>query len=98
MSMSISRVQLPQLPEVSKPAGKSNSGGEFASVLESAVGQVEKSRQNAADSIRQLLSGEKEELHNTVLSAQKAELEFDMFLQVRNKVVSAYQEIMKMQV
>ena len=96
--MSISRVQLPQLPKVSKAAGKPNSSGEFASVLESAVGQVEKSRQSADESIRQLLSGEKEELHNTVLSTQKAELQFDMFLQVRNKVISAYQEIMKMQV
>jgi flagellar hook-basal body complex protein FliE len=33
-----------------------------------------------------------------VLATQKAELQFEMFLQVRNKVVSAYQEIMKMQV
>ena len=98
MSISITRVQFPHLPEVSKPAGKPSGGGEFASVLESAVSQVEKSRQNANESIRQLLNGEREELHNTVLSTQKAELQFDMFLQVRNKVISAYQEIMKMQV
>jgi len=95
--MSISSVQLPKLPEISKPSGKSG-GGEFASLLESAVNQVESSRQNASQSIQQLISGEKEELHNTVLATQKAELQFEMFLQVRNKVVSAYQEIMKMQV
>ena len=97
MSMSISPIQIPQLPEIVKPAGKS-AGGEFASMLESAVSQVESSRQNASESIRQLISGEKEELHNTVLATQKAELQFEMFLSVRNKVVSAYQEIMKMQV
>ena len=98
MSLSITRVQFPNLPEASKPAGKPPGGGEFASVLESAVSQVEQSRQSANESIRQLLNGEREELHNTVLSTQKAELQFEMFLQVRNKVISAYQEIMKMQV
>lgn len=67
-------------------------------MLNSAVEQVERSRENATQSIQQLLSGEHEELHNTVIATQKAELEFEMFLQVRNKVVNAYQEIMKMQV
>lgn len=98
MSLSISRAHLPQLPELSKPGTKPSGAGEFASVLQSAVTQVEQSRTNAAASIQQLLKGETEDLHNTVLAAQKAELEFDMFLQVRNKVVSAYQEIMRMQV
>ena len=37
-------------------------------------------------------------MHSVILASQRAELEFDMFLQVRNKVVSAYQEIMRMQV
>jgi flagellar hook-basal body complex protein FliE len=59
---------------------------------------VEKSSKNAADTVKQFLNGETEELHNTVLATQKAELQFEMFLQVRNKVVNAYQEIMKMQV
>jgi flagellar hook-basal body complex protein FliE len=47
--------------------------------------------------VERFLSGEGEELHNTVLATTRAELSFDMFLQTRNKVVNAYQEIMKMQ-
>jgi len=43
------------------------------------------------------LSGDGEDLHSTVLSVQRATLEFDMLMQVRNKVVSAYQEVMRMQ-
>ena len=43
------------------------------------------------------LSGEGEDLHTTILATQQAELSFDLFLQMRNKVVSAYQEIMRMQ-
>jgi flagellar hook-basal body complex protein FliE len=37
-------------------------------------------------------------LHTTVLATQRAEMSFDMFQQVRNKMVGAYQEIMKMQI
>ena len=48
-------------------------------------------------SVERFLSGEGEELHTTILATQRAELSFDLFLQVRNKVVSAYQEIMRMQ-
>jgi len=47
--------------------------------------------------VEQFLSGEGGELHSTILATQKAELSFDLFLQMRNKVVSAYQEIMRMQ-
>ena len=44
------------------------------------------------------LTGGNEELHSVALAAQRASLEFELFLQVRNKVTSAYQEIMRMQV
>jgi flagellar hook-basal body complex protein FliE len=47
--------------------------------------------------VQQFLTGENEELHTTILATQKAELAFELGLQVRNKVVDAYQEIMKMQ-
>ena len=51
----------------------------------------------ASASVEQFLSGEGGELHTTILATQRAELSFDLFLQMRNKVVSAYQEIMRMQ-
>ena len=47
--------------------------------------------------MQQFLSGDGEDLHSTVLAVQRASLEFDMLMQVRNKVVSAYQEVMRMQ-
>lgn len=72
-------------------------GSPFKDVLSSALGEVEGARANANQSINQFLSGEGEDLHSTILASQRADLEFQMFLQVRNKVVSAYQEIMKMQ-
>jgi flagellar hook-basal body complex protein FliE len=44
------------------------------------------------------LSGEGEELHQVALATKQAELTFDLFMQVRNKVVAAYDEVMRMQV
>ena len=83
--------------EIAGPAPSSAGGSEFHSVLESAIGTVENARNNANQSVQNFLSGDGDDLHSTVLAVQRADLEFDMLMQVRNKVVSAYQEIMRMQ-
>ena len=53
---------------------------------------------NADKSVTNFLSGEGEELHQVALKTQQADLSFQLFMQVRNKVVSAYQEVMRMQI
>lgn len=73
-------------------------GAAFQSVFVDAVARVEQFQRNAKASVERFLAGEAEELHQVALNAQQAELSFELFLQVRNKVVSAYQEIMRMQV
>ena len=86
------------LPDAIRPAGTANSGGgAFQDVFSSAVQSVESFGQNASASVERFLSGQGEELHHTVMATQQAELAFELFLQARNKVVSAYQEIMRMQ-
>jgi flagellar hook-basal body complex protein FliE len=74
----------------------SSAGSAFKDVLSSAINEVEGARAGANQTIDKFLSGEGEDLHSTILASQRADLEFQMFMQVRNKVVSAYQEIMKM--
>jgi len=97
MSAPISPISGGALPDSIRPAGQSAGGGAFQDVFTSAIQQVEAFNQNASESVQRFLSGEGEELHTTKMATQRAELAFDMFLQVRNKVVSAYQEIMRMQ-
>lgn len=80
-----------------EPLGVTRGNGSFQQVLEGAMQSVEGLRQNAQTSVEKVLTGESEELHQTVLATQRAELAFEMFLQVRNKVVQAYQEIMRTQ-
>ncbi len=72
-------------------------GGGFQNLFEKAVSGVENLRQTADQGIERFLAGEGEELHSVIMATQQADLAFDLFLQVRNKVVSAYQEIMRMQ-
>jgi flagellar hook-basal body complex protein FliE len=43
------------------------------------------------------MTGESQDLHTTVIAMQKADLSFQLMMQVRNKIVEAYQEIMRMQ-
>ena len=90
---SIAGVSLPAVSTVETRA----SNGAFHAVFADAIKNVEGARQNASASVEQFLSGEGGELHSTILATQKAELSFELFLQMRNKVVSAYQEIMRMQ-
>lgn len=84
--------------EPSTSAAQKPQSGEFGAALDKAISQVEESRQLANDKVARFLEGKPEELHTVVLSAQRAQLEFELFLEVRNKVVQAYQEIMRMQV
>ena len=78
-------------------AGATSSGAVFQSVLNAAVDSVQGAQQTAASAVKAVLEGKSGELHSAILSTQRAELEFQLFLQYRNKVVSAYQEIMKVQ-
>lgn len=79
-------------------AGSSSTPGAFQQVLAGAIESVQSSAQSASASVERFLAGEGEELHSTILATERAQLTFELFLQVRNKVVSAYQEIMRMQV
>jgi flagellar hook-basal body complex protein FliE len=83
--------------ELARPAAAAAKPGEFQKLLEGTIHGLQATQNDAADAVQKFLTGENEELHSTVLAAQKAELAFDLGLQVRNKVVAAYQEIMRMQ-
>lgn len=86
-------ITVPSAAGAASGAGKST---DFASLMDGAIQSVEQPRQEANQAIQSLLNGDGE-LHTVALSVQRADLAFDLGLQVRNKVVSAYQEIMKMQ-
>jgi len=70
----------------------------FSSVLTGALNAVDGLQKNAEAEIARFLRGEGVDLHQVALAQQQAQLGFELFLQVRNKAVQAYQEIMRMQI
>jgi flagellar hook-basal body complex protein FliE len=76
--------------------GSGTPGISFADVFGNAVNQVESSQQSARAAAMDLLAGGQGDVHTVALASQRAELSLELFQQVRNKFVSAYQEIMKM--
>lgn len=73
-------------------------GVSFKGMLKDAVGEVNKLQHESDKLAVGLASGDVEDVHRSMIAMQKAKLALDLTIQVRNKVIEAYQEIMRMQV
>jgi flagellar hook-basal body complex protein FliE len=79
-------------------AGTQSAGSSFADVFQSAVNDVDTLQNSADQQIASLLQGSgNADIGKTMVSVEKADVAFQLMMQVRNKVVSAYQEMEKMQ-
>jgi len=101
MPLPISPITIPapveSIGRAMQTPGENRASGEFRGVLEGTIQKIEQTRNQAAQAVEGFLSGDSQELHTAILATQRADLAFELGLQVRNKVVSAYQEIMRMQ-
>lgn len=70
----------------------------FSDILSQAVGNIRETEGAAQQGNASLLTGETDDLHTPVIETQKAELALNLAIQVRNKVLEAYNEVMRMQV
>ena len=77
------------------PGAAANS---FSKLLNDAVGQIDKLQRGADANIQKLATGQPVDLHDVTISTEQANLSFQLGLQVRNKLIEAYQEVMRMQV
>ena len=74
-------------------------GVDFAQVLKSTIEQVNQTQQQADDMAAKFAAGDSSaNLHEVMISLQKANLSFQEMVQVRNKLVTAYHDVMSMQV
>lgn len=74
-----------------------NNKTNFISYLNDALQEVDNLQKEAAESAQKLALGEEDYLHNTMIAYEKANLALQLTIEVRNKIVEAYQEIMRMQ-
>ena len=84
---------LPKLP----PLAPNDAGGGFSGVLSNALLQVNQLGGGAEQQIGSLLKGGNTDLSTVMIAVEKADVAFQLMMQVRNKIVTAYQDIEKMQ-
>jgi flagellar hook-basal body complex protein FliE len=77
---------------------KTGSAGGFSDALSKAVSEVNSLHQNADKAIQNVQGGQSDSLHEAIIALEKADVSFRAMLTVRNKLIDAYQEIMRMQV
>lgn len=86
-------------PERGLPGiGKAGSGRSFDNVLGELVRDVNAKQMEAGGQIRAMLSGEEIPLHRVMIATEEASVSFQLMVEVRNKLLEAYQELMRMQV
>lgn len=83
-----------QLPK----SNSSVSGDSFADTLKKAVNTVDTLQKDADVKMQELATGKSNNIHETMIAAEKADIALKLMVQVRNKIIDAYQEIMRMQV
>ncbi|MDQ0214305.1 flagellar hook-basal body complex protein FliE [Oikeobacillus pervagus] len=74
------------------------SGQKFASMLKDSIEKLNESQTQSDQMTEKLARGEKVDLHQVMITAQKASISLQLAVEIRNKAVEAYQEMMRMQV
>jgi flagellar hook-basal body complex protein FliE len=75
-----------------------SSGPTFGQYLENAIGEVNKAQVHAADLSTRFAAGEPLDVHQVMIAAQEASVALNLAIQVRNKLVDGYQELMRVNV
>ena len=77
-----------------KPAA----GEDFAAIIKQQLQQISRMQVEADENVQKLLSGETQNLTEVITAARKAEVAFSLLMEIRNKLVEAYQEVKNMRV
>ena len=93
----LNRIEQPNIPT---PSGKTIQPGEptFADSLKMAVDNVNQLQKQADKKMQELATGKSQNIHEVMIATERADIALKLMMQVRNKIIEAYQEVMKMQV
>ena len=78
--------------------GRVSPRSSFGEQLHQAIQEVDQLQSRRDDMVQEMVRGEKIEVHEIMTAAEEAQLAFELMLEVRNKLLESYQEIMRMQV
>jgi len=72
--------------------------GDFLSTLNGFMTEVNKLQQESGESIERLASGDVSNIHDVMVAVEKASVSFELMMEIRNKVIEAYREVMRTQI
>ena len=97
----VTPIQLPSL-EASLPVGLAGAGGtapaSFGNLVSSGLQEVSTQLNATQADLQSLATGQVENLHQVMLRMEESRMSFQLMLQVRNRLLESYQELMRMQV
>ncbi len=88
----------PGLDQVKPASGGQTGGKDFSAVLKDAIEDIDKLQKAADEAIGKVQIDQTASIHEAIVALEKADVSFRAMMQVRNKILEAYQEIMRMQV
>ena len=97
--MTVQPVQsLSGVSSAARTGGSAAAGGSFERLLEQFVGQAKQAEALANEQVQQLALGQADSVHAVMLAVAQAEMAFRMVMEVRDRLVQAYNEVLRMQV
>lgn len=95
LTISNSQTILPK-PDGCKQQAVDTSATPFSDYVQQSLEDVNRQMVDADQAIDDLVTGKNQDIHNTMISMQKADISLELVMQIRNKIISAYDEIRKM--
>src|SRR5262245_675955 len=89
---------LTPLSSAYQPGSSASVGGGFEQLVSNYLGQATQTDQAATQAIQDLALGKADDLHSVALAVSQADLSFRLVLQIRNRLIEAYQEIQRIQI
>ena len=86
------------IPSKVVPAGAAASGGKFMDVLLNSLDEVNKLQTEADQSVQALYSGKTDDMVSVFTAVNKADVAFDLLMEIRNKLIDAYRDIQQIRV
>ncbi len=92
--------QMAQIKNQIKGTQNTNNGigNSFSTLLNKTIGEVNNDALNAEKAVENYVTGKSDNLHQTLITLEKSDVSFKMMMEVRKKLLTAYQEIMRLQI
>ena len=96
--MKVEKVVLDNFSNSEGTTKPETAGSSFADTLKESIDKVSQLEKEANQQTETLVKGQGQDIHNTMIAIEKADLSFQLMMQIRTKIINAYEEIMRMQV